>query len=122
MKMPRGEADILRRRCADLVGSRRHLYGRHNSVALDALTNGSGFGGRLEALCGRSVLLVAREQLDAAVALIELDGVARRIVICTPDVPPDYLRAIAATAEVDAIVYDEGTPEPQAFGVPLLCR
>jgi acyl-coenzyme A synthetase/AMP-(fatty) acid ligase len=119
MKMPRGEADILRHRCADLAGSRRHLYGRHNSVALDALAGGSGFGGRLDALSGRSVLLVAREQLNAAVALIELDGVARRIVICTPDVPVDYLRAIAATAEVDAIVYDGGTPDPQALGVPL---
>ena len=119
MKMPSGEADILRHRCADLAGSRRRLYGRHNSVALDTLAGGSGFGGRLEALCGRSVLLVAREQLNAAVALIELDGIARRIVICTPDVPLDYLRAIAATAEVDAIVYDEGTPDPQALGVPL---
>ena len=27
--------------------------------------------------------------------------------------------AIVATAAVDAIVYDEGTPDPQAFGVPL---
>ncbi len=65
------------------------------------------------------MLLVARDQLDAAIALIELDGIARRIVICTPDVPLDYLRAIAATAEVDAIVYDAGTPDPQALGVPL---
>jgi acyl-coenzyme A synthetase/AMP-(fatty) acid ligase len=119
MKMPRGEADILRHRCADLAGSRRHLYGRRNSVALDALAGGSGFGGRLEALRGRSVLLVVREQINAAVALIELDGVARRIVICTPDVPLDYLRAIAATAEVDAIVYDQGTPDLKALGVPL---
>jgi acyl-coenzyme A synthetase/AMP-(fatty) acid ligase len=119
MKMQRGEAETLRHRCADLAGSRRYLHGRHESVALDALTGGSGFGGRLEALCGRSVLLVVREQLNAAVALIELDGIARRIVICTPDVPLDYLRAITATAEVDAIVYDEGTPDPKAFGVPL---
>jgi acyl-coenzyme A synthetase/AMP-(fatty) acid ligase len=83
------------------------------------LAGGSVFGGRLEALSGRSVLLVAREQLNAAVALIELDGVVRRIVICPPDAPLDHLRAIAATAEVDAVVYDEGTPDPQAFGVPL---
>jgi acyl-coenzyme A synthetase/AMP-(fatty) acid ligase len=80
---------------------------------------GSAFGGRLDALCGRSVLLVVREQLNAAVALIELDGIARRIVICTPDVPLDHMRAIAANAEVDALVYDEGTPDPQAFGVAL---
>jgi acyl-coenzyme A synthetase/AMP-(fatty) acid ligase len=119
MKMRRSEADTLRHRCADLAGSGRHLYGRHASVALAALAGGSAFGGRLDVLRGRSVLLIAREQLNAAVALIELDGVARRIVICTPDVPLDHLRAIAATAEVDAIVYDEGTPDPQAFRVPL---
>jgi acyl-coenzyme A synthetase/AMP-(fatty) acid ligase len=118
--MRHGEAETLRHRCADLAGSRRHLYGRYGSVALGALAaGGSAFGGRLDELCGRSVLLVVREQLNAAVALIELDGVARRIVICTPDVPVDYMRAIAATAEVDAIVYDEGTPDRQAFGVSL---
>jgi acyl-coenzyme A synthetase/AMP-(fatty) acid ligase len=117
--MRHGEAETLRHRCADLAGSRRHLYGRHGSVALDALADGSAFDGRLEGLCGRSVLLIAREQLNAAVALIELDGVADRIVICPPDVPLDHLRAIAATAEVDAIVFDEGTPDPGVFGVPL---
>jgi acyl-coenzyme A synthetase/AMP-(fatty) acid ligase len=119
MKMQHGEAQTLRHRCADLAGSRRHLYGRYKSVALDRFAGGSAFGGRLDAFCARSVLLVAREQLNAAVALIELDGVARRIVICPPDVPLDHLRAIAATAEVDAIVHDEGTPDPQAFGVSL---
>jgi acyl-coenzyme A synthetase/AMP-(fatty) acid ligase len=117
--MQHGEAQTLRHRCADLAGSPRHLYGRSGSVALDRLVGGSAFGGRLDTFCARSVLLVAREQLNAAVALIELDGVARRIVICPPDVPLDHLRAIAATAEVDAIVYDEGTPDPQAFGVSL---
>jgi acyl-coenzyme A synthetase/AMP-(fatty) acid ligase len=119
MKMRHGEAETLRHRCVDLAGSRRHLHGRHASVALEALTGGSAFGGRLDEFRGRSVLLVAREQLNAAVALIELDGVARRIVICTPDIAPDHLRTVAAAAEVDAIVYDEGTPDPQAFGVPL---
>jgi acyl-coenzyme A synthetase/AMP-(fatty) acid ligase len=120
MKMRHGEAETLRHRCADLAGSRRHLYGRYGSVALGALAaGGSAFAGRLGELCGRSVLLVVREQLNAAVALIELDGVARRIVICTPDVPLDHMRGIAVTADVDAVVYDEGTPDRQAFGVSM---
>ena len=38
-----------------------------------------------EALRGRSVLLALREQLSTAIALLELDGVARRLVLCTPD-------------------------------------
>jgi acyl-coenzyme A synthetase/AMP-(fatty) acid ligase len=119
MKMQDGEGQALRHRCADLAGSRRHLWGREGSIALGRLTDGSAFGGRLDAFCARSVLLIAREQLNAAVALIELDGIARRIVICPPDVPLDHLRGIAATAEVDALVYDEGAPDPQAFGVSL---
>jgi hypothetical protein len=32
----------------------------------------------------------------AALAMIELDGIARRLVICPPDVPQDYLRATTA--------------------------
>ena len=32
-----------------------------------------------------------REQLANAVALIELDGVARRLVLCTPDLAPEQL-------------------------------
>jgi hypothetical protein len=97
MKMLHGEAETLRRRCADLAGSRRHLYGRSGSVALDRLAGGSAFGGRLDALYARSVLLVAREQLNAAVALIEPDGVARRIVIRP-------LRCPARTAALEATV------------------
>jgi acyl-coenzyme A synthetase/AMP-(fatty) acid ligase len=60
----------------------------------------------LEALRGRSVLLSTRDQLPAALALIELDGVARRIVLCPPDVSKAHLLAVMATAEIDAVVGD----------------
>ncbi|HEX3953336.1 MAG TPA: fatty acid--CoA ligase family protein, partial [Stellaceae bacterium] len=52
----------------------------------------------------RKILLATRDQLSAAMALIELDGVARRIVLCPPDVPPEYLPAITATAEAEIVV------------------
>ena len=54
--------------------------------------------------------------------MIELDGVARRIVICPPDMTQDHLRAIVATAEIDAVVSDSGTHDPEALGVPLHFR
>src|SRR6516165_4287315 len=65
-----------------------------------------------------------RNQLTAALAMIELDGIARRLVICPPGVPQDHLRAIVATAEVDAIVTDCSSPDPSApdphtLGIPL---
>jgi len=40
-------------------------------------------------------------------ALIELDGIARRMVLCPGDLPRDRLPPIIATAEIDAIVCDE---------------
>ena len=85
---------------------RAEFHGRGASVALAELAAGSTFGTALEALRGRSVLIAVREQLAAALALIELDGLARRMVLCTPDLTPEQLAAVAATAEADAIVLD----------------
>ena len=82
------------------------FHGRGGSVALAELAGGSIFGSALERLRGRSVLLATREQLPTAVALVELDGVARRMVLCTPDLAPEQLAHIAATADADAIVMD----------------
>jgi acyl-coenzyme A synthetase/AMP-(fatty) acid ligase len=117
--MPQNDALPLRRRLDGGAGPPRHFRGARESVALADLIDGSGFGGRLGALRERSVLVATGDQLAAAVAMIELDGVARRLVICPPDVPQDHLRAIVATAEVDAIVSDRDTPDPGAFGIPL---
>jgi acyl-CoA synthetase (AMP-forming)/AMP-acid ligase II len=44
--------------------------------------------------------------LPTALALIELDGVARRMVLCTPDLTPEQLAGVAATAQADAIVLE----------------
>ena len=52
------------------------------------------------------MLIATTDQLTAAAALIELDGVARRIVLCPPDLPLEYLPAIVRSAAVNAIVSD----------------
>jgi acyl-coenzyme A synthetase/AMP-(fatty) acid ligase len=90
-----------------------------DSVFLGALAAGSGFGGRLAELAGRSVLVATDNQLAAAVALIELDGLARRLILCPADIAPRYLPAIVANAEVDAIVSDRAMPEHVALGIDL---
>src|SRR5207244_8598076 len=54
----------------------RTLWGAEASVRLGEVAGGSSLGGRLEELRGRSVLVATRDQLTAALALIELDGVA----------------------------------------------
>jgi acyl-coenzyme A synthetase/AMP-(fatty) acid ligase len=82
------------------------FHGRGASVAFAELAAGSTFGTALESLRGRSVLIATHEQLAAALALIELDGVARRMVLCTPDLTPEQLAAVAATAQADAIIWE----------------
>jgi len=82
----------------------RHLHGRETSVALADLAGGTSLGGRLPDLVGRSVLIKTADQLTAALALIELDGVARRLVLCPPDVADEHLPRVIADAQVDAIV------------------
>src|SRR5271170_2073953 len=76
------------------------------SVALRDLLAGSVLGGRCQELSGSSVLIATTDQLIAAAALIELDGVARRMVLCPPDLPAESLRSIVKSAEADAIVSD----------------
>jgi acyl-coenzyme A synthetase/AMP-(fatty) acid ligase len=85
------------------------FHGCSASIALADLKTGSTLSGKLESLRGRSILLATREQLPTAVALLELDGVARRIVLCTPDLNPEQLRGVAHAAEADAVILDAGT-------------
>jgi acyl-coenzyme A synthetase/AMP-(fatty) acid ligase len=92
--------------CAAGQLSDRSLWGADASVTLGDLARGSSLGGRLEELRGRSVLVVTRDQLTTALALIELDGTARRLVLCLPDLPFEHLPAVIETAEVNALVSD----------------
>ena len=83
------------------------LIGRYTRVALRDLARSSSLAGRLDDLRGRSVLIATHDQLGAGLALIELDGIARRMVLCPGDLPRAQLPSIIATAEIDAIVCDE---------------
>ena len=97
--------------------SERALLGAEASVTLNELVRGSSLGGRLEELRGRSVLVATRDQLTAALALIELDAVASRLVLCPPDLPVTHLPWVMATAGVDALVSDRAAPGPGTPGV-----
>jgi acyl-coenzyme A synthetase/AMP-(fatty) acid ligase len=88
----------------DLSG--RSVFGEEASIALSDLIAGSALYGRGDELCGRSVLVTTTSQFTTASALMELDGIARRIVLCTPDLPLEHLPYIIESANVDAIVSD----------------
>jgi len=95
----------------------RWLCGADASLSLEALTRASSLGSRLDELRGRSVLVTTKDQLPASVALIELDGIARRLILCPPDLPPEYVPSIIATASVDAVVGEPPAAEPRADSV-----
>jgi len=82
------------------------LYGPTASVCLADLLSSTSLSASPSELTGRSILIATRDQFAAACALIELDGIARRLILCTPDVPSAYLPAIVEQAAVDAIVSD----------------
>jgi len=83
-----------------------YLWGAQASVSLSDVLLGTSLGGRRSELSGRSILLRTDDPLAAALAMLELDGIARRLVICPPDVPAQHLPALMAKADVDAIVSD----------------
>src|SRR5438552_9936766 len=89
----------------------RALRSADGDVMLETLAHRSSLGGALERLRGRSVLIATRDQLPAALALIELDGVARRLVLATPDLSAEHLAYVTETAEIEAVVTDGPLPE-----------
>jgi acyl-CoA synthetase (AMP-forming)/AMP-acid ligase II len=97
--------DLLR---ADAL-SGRHLWAAGASVALEALAGGTSLDGSLPALRGRSVLVAMEHQLATALALIELDGVAGRLVLCPPGLSTEHRSHVIAGAGIDAVVSDGDT-------------
>jgi acyl-CoA synthetase (AMP-forming)/AMP-acid ligase II len=79
---------------------------RHCLSLTDTLWQ-SCLGGRAGELSGRSVLLAVADQLISALAMIEIDGVARRMLLCPPDLDPAHLDSLTADAAIDAVVTDQ---------------
>ena len=94
------------------------LHGIRHIIPLADLAHATSLGGRLEELRDRSVLLLAKDQLSAALALIELDGVARRMVLCPPDVAPEHLSSVIKDAEADAWIGDDSSAG-EDLGIPV---
>jgi acyl-coenzyme A synthetase/AMP-(fatty) acid ligase len=101
--------------------SGRWLWAADAAIRLSDLARGTSLGGRLPELAGKSVLITTAEQITAALALIELDGIVRRIVICPPDLPSEHLSQIVSSADVDAIVSDYDAPEAAGGPPRFLC-
>ncbi len=84
----------------------RLQFGPEQGASFGDLLRTSVLGPQPPDLGGRSVLIAAADPFTAALALIELDGHARRIVLCPPDFSIRDLSHVVQTAEVDAIITD----------------
>jgi len=73
----------------------------------------------LAAFAGKSILLATPDQLATALALIELDGVAARLVLCPGDVDPKYLADIARTAAVECVIHGEDADALRSLDLPM---
>jgi acyl-coenzyme A synthetase/AMP-(fatty) acid ligase len=97
--------------CAADKLQQQTIFSVNSQVALSDLAGSSGLGTWVSQLRSRSVLIATEDQLLAALAMLELDGTARRIVLCPPDLGQGSLAAIAQAAEADAIVSDRHVPD-----------
>ena len=76
-------------------------------MLLDGFDRASSLGPYLESLEGRSVVLSVRDMGKVAASLIDLDGLARRILLAPAGWDSCRLEVAARSAEADALVYDD---------------
>src|SRR5256884_7772917 len=123
MRMPQSnQGSLWSRSSAAGRLSERSLWGAGGSLALGDLAWGSSLGARPEELAGRCVLVATADQLTAALALIELDGIARRLILSPPDLPREHVPFVMATAAVDAVVSDRTAPGADMPGSEAFVR
>jgi acyl-CoA synthetase (AMP-forming)/AMP-acid ligase II len=98
------------------LSSRRFVADASGRFVLADLARGRSLTVAPETLRGQSVLLSCERQLPAVQALLQLDGIARRILLCPPDLAPVHVPAVLEEGEVDAIVSDGTGPAAQSAG------
>src|SRR5438552_2149370 len=97
---------MLRQFLKDSAASRALSDPRWAIAMRDAFA-GTILGGRAAELAGRSVMVAMSDQLTSALAMFELDGLARRMLLCPPDLRTEHLASVIADAEIDAVVSDQ---------------
>ncbi|MDB5611745.1 MAG: long-chain fatty acid--CoA ligase [Bradyrhizobium sp.] len=88
----------------DLTG--RTISDARQVVSLTDILEQTCLGDRLRELSGRSVLLAVADQLVSGIAMTEIDGVGRRMLLCPPDLNTDHIKTLVEDAGIDAVVTD----------------
>lgn len=84
----------------------RTLSDAQRLVSLTDILEHTCLADRLAELSGRSVMLAVADQLLSGIAMTELDGVARRMLLCPPDLNANHVRSLIEDAGIDAVVTD----------------
>lgn len=92
-------------------GGRASFLSAGKRLDLAELASASLLADAVDGLRGSRVLLATRDQYFTAAALVELDGIARRMILCTPDLDPGRLAEVAATAQADVVLSETSRPE-----------
>jgi acyl-CoA synthetase (AMP-forming)/AMP-acid ligase II len=106
MKMSPRETFALRDYLGpDLTG--RTISDARRIVSLTDILQHTCLSNRLGELSGRSVLMAVSDQLISGLVMTEIDGVARRMLLCPPDLNADHLQSLMQDADIDAVVTDQ---------------
>jgi acyl-CoA synthetase (AMP-forming)/AMP-acid ligase II len=88
----------------DLKG--RTISDAQRVVSLTDILEYTCLADRIGELSGRSVLMAVSDQLISGLVMAEIDGVARRMLLCPPDLNADHLQSLMEDADIDAVVTD----------------
>jgi acyl-coenzyme A synthetase/AMP-(fatty) acid ligase len=92
---------------ASVSGPTGALHDIDAAMPFAGLRDRSCFPSGPDEMRGRNVIVFTRRQATTAFALMELDGVARRVVICPPDMDAKLLPGLAALVQADIVVGDD---------------
>jgi len=95
------------------------ISGANGCVGFKEIVEGTCFQDNSVSFCGRSVLLATADQLTTALALVKLDGLANRVVLCPHDTDPQHFKSIISDAQIDTVVCGENFSDVASLGLPI---
>jgi len=92
------------------LSTRRFISDASSRIAVADLAGCGTLDASPEALRGRSVVISSTRQLPTVLALLQLDGVAHRVLLCPPDLASAHMPLIMDEADADVVVSDGTGP------------
>ncbi len=95
------------------------LHAAEASVAVSDIASSTRLAAAPDEVVDRTVVIrLSNSPLGAAIALIELDGVARRMLLCPPDLADAHLAEVVGLADAETLVSEVriGSLDPDRLG------